>query len=128
MEIGKVHSCRIQVTEDMAANNAVTGVPHVFGTPSLVALIERTSHEAVAGDLDEGQTTVGCTLDLSHSSPTPIHMEVECRTTLVKQDGIMLYFEAEAMDGGGRICTCKHSRAIVDKARIEAKAAKKTQM
>jgi len=111
----------------MAANNAVTGVPHVFGTPSLVAMIERTSHEAVAGDLDEGQTTVGCTLDLSHSSPTPIHMEVECRTTLVKQDGIMLYFEAEAMDGGGRICTCKHSRAIVDKARIEAKAAKKDQ-
>jgi len=124
-EIGKVHCCTIEATEEMAACNAVAGVPHVYGTPSLVTLIERTAHETVADSLSEGQTTVGCTIDLNHSSPTPIGMKVECRATLVKQEGIMLYFEVEALDEAGRICECKHSRAIVEKARIEAKAAKK---
>ena len=125
MEIGKVHSCRIQVTGDMAACNAVAGVPHVFGTPSLVTLIERTAHEAVAGELGKGATTVGCMLELSHTSPTPIGMEVECRAVLVRQEGAMLSFEVEAEDRAGRICTCKHTRAIVEKKRIEAKAAGK---
>lgn len=126
VEIGKVHSCRVQVTEDMAACKAVTGVPHVYGTPSMVTLIERTAHEMAAGELEEGQTTVGCTLELSHTSPTPIGMEVECRAVLVKQEGQMLHFEVEVEDEAGRICVCKHTRAIVEKARIEAKAARKS--
>lgn len=125
MEIGKTHRCRIQVTEEMAACNAVEGVPHVYGTPSLVTLIERTSHELVSEELEDGQTTVGCALDLSHTSPTPIGMEVECCAVLVKREGPMLHFDVEAEDAAGQICVCRHTRAIVEKARIETKASRK---
>jgi len=109
----------------MAADSSGDSVPHVYGTPSLVAFIEGTAHEALKSELVPGQTSVGAFIKLEHSSPTPIGMEVRCEVKLVSRDGIMAHFEAEAFDSGGRICTCSHSRAIVIKEKIEAKAQRK---
>jgi len=122
MKVGEVYSKRVIVTDDMAADSAAEGVPHVYGTPSLVALIESAAHEALVSEYVSGQTSVGAFIKLEHSSPTPIGMEVRCDVKLVSREGIIAHFEAEAFDSAGKICTCSHSRAIVTKDKIEAKA------
>jgi len=109
----------------MAASRVVEGVPHVYGTPSLVALIEAAAHEALRDEFEPGQTSVGMSIELIHSSPTPIGAEVRCDVKLTAREGIFAHFEVEAFDTAGSICTAKHSRAIVAMDKIVAKAEKK---
>ncbi len=125
MKGGEIYSKQITVTEDMAASHAVEGAPHVYGTPSLVALIEATAHEALKDELEPGQTSVGMTIELIHSSPTPIGMQVRCDVKLTSREGIVAHFDVEAFDAAGSICTAKHSRAIVVMDKIVAKAERK---
>ncbi len=44
---------------------------------------------------------------------------------LTSREGIFAHFEVEAFDAAGSICTAKHSRAVVVKDKIVAKAEKK---
>lgn len=125
MKIGDTFSRSITVTEEMAATRAVEGVPYVYGTPSLVAFIEGTAHEALKDEFAEGQTSVGMTLELEHTSPTPIGMAVRCDVTLLSREGVLADFDAKAYDEAGLICVCKHRRAIVMRDKIVAKAQKK---
>ena len=128
MKGGETYSKRIIVTEDMAASHAVEGVPHVYGTPSLVAFIEGTAHEALKDEFKPGQTSVGTSIDLVHSSPTPIGMEVRCGVKLTSREGVIVHFDVEVFDAAGIICTAKHSRAIVVLDKIVAKAEGKRQI
>lgn len=125
MKIGDTFSHSIVVDEIMAASNDVEGVPHVFGTPSLVALIEEMAHKFLKSEFKKGQTSVGMTLELEHTSPTPIGMEVMCEVMLVSREGIFADFEIRACDESGTICSCRHRRAIVNKEKIEDTAQKK---
>lgn len=125
MEIGDIYSATLIVTEEMAASRAVDGVPHVFGTPYLVGFMEETAHKALLDDFEVGETSVGLALNLEHSSPTPIGMNVRCDVKLVERNGILVDFEINAFDDAGSICSCTHRRAIVQRERIEAKAEKK---
>lgn len=125
MNIGDTYSKRITVTECMSASKAVDGVPDVFGTPSLLALIEATAHQAVKDEFGPGQTSVGLSVELRHTSPTPIGMDVECKVRLISREGSIINFDVEVFDALGCICTAKHSRAIVLMEKIVAKAEKK---
>jgi fluoroacetyl-CoA thioesterase len=127
MKGGEIYSKKVLVTEEMAASRLVEGVPHVYGTPSLVTLIEATAHEALKDEFEPGQTSVGMTLELSHTSPTPIGMEVRCDVKLISREGNIAFFEVEAFDDAGSICTAKHSRVVVLKDKIVAKAERKIQ-
>jgi fluoroacetyl-CoA thioesterase len=128
MKGGEIYSKRITVTEEMDASRAVEGVPHVYGTPSLVALIEATAHEALKDEFEPGQTSVGMSIELVHSSPTPIGMDVRCDVKLTSRKGIIADFDVEVFDAAGSICTAKHSRAIVLMDKILAKAERKRQL
>lgn len=122
MKPGETYVKTIAVTEDMLACNVVPGTPPLFGTPSLLTLIEAAGHEALASGMEPGQTSVGSTVNLTHSAPTPLGMRVRCEITLVRREGVMADFEAEVFDEGGSIATAKHSRAIVDRQRLVDKA------
>ena len=54
------------VTSDMTARVIGSGELEVLATPKLAALIEKAAWMSVSGALDEGQTTVGTRLELSH--------------------------------------------------------------
>ena len=73
-------------------------------------------------ELEAGQTTVGTNLSISHDAPTPIGMEVSCKSELVKIDGRALSFEVEAVDDQGIVGRGAHDRFIVDKERFQSKA------
>jgi predicted thioesterase len=126
LEPGLVGEVKATVESSMLASTIGSGALDVFATPSLVALLERAACAAVEGHLGEAtQTTVGVRLDVRHLAPSPLGAEVRARAELVQVDGRRLVFQVEAFDAQERIGEGTHERAIVDAARLLARAESK---
>ena len=104
-----------------------SGTLRVLATPALIALMERTAWESIAGELEQGQATVGTAMDMEHTAPTPVGMTVTCESKLVGVDRRALMFEITASDERGPVATATHSRFIVDADRFQTKADAKRQ-
>ncbi len=109
----------VTVTEDMTAKHLGSGTVAVLATPYMIALMENTSHQAVAPYLPEGQTTVGVLVNVRHLAATPLGMTVRIRTELVAVDGRKLTFQVEAYDAVDKCGEGTHERMIIDLARFE---------
>ena len=94
----------------------------VFSTPYLVALMEEAAQSSVAPHLEEGQSTVGTGLSISHEAATPVGMKVWAESRLVAIDGRKLSFEVRALDECGLIGQGKHERVIIKLQRFLEKA------
>lgn len=114
------------VTEDDTAERWGSGLVPVFGTPSLVGLMENAAVQALRGHLPPGQTSVGGRMDVRHLAPTPMGMQVRARAELVEVDGRRLVFEVEAWDEVDRIGEAKHERFIIDQETFVERAEAKT--
>ena len=124
MEIGIKGEQKFVVTADKLANQVGSGLVAVYATPMMIAAIENTAAGSVAPDLEEGKTTVGTLVNVSHVAATPEGMEVRVETELteIAPNGKMLTFKVAAYDEAGLIGEGTHQRAIVAKERFEAKA------
>jgi predicted thioesterase len=123
LEVGQTGEVQASVEPFMLASAVGSGGLDVLSTPWLVALMERAACAAVEGRLDgAGQTTVGVRLDVRHLSPSPPGIEVRARAELLEVDGRRLVFRVEAFDAHERIGEGTHERAIVDTARLLARA------
>ncbi|MBV9579557.1 MAG: thioesterase family protein [Chloroflexi bacterium] len=107
----------------MLASAVGSGSLAVLATPWLVALMERAACAAVEGRLDSpGQTTVGVRLDIRHLAASPLGAEVRARAEVTEVDGRRLVFRVAAYDAQEQIGEGVHERAIVDAARLQARA------
>ncbi len=122
--VGMKGAQELTVTDDLLANKVGSGLVAVYATPMMIAGIEGTAAASVAAELDEGKTTVGMQINVSHVAATPAGMKVRFETELteIAPNGKVLTFKVEAYDEKGLIGEGTHQRAIVDKARFEAKA------
>jgi predicted thioesterase len=119
---GLTGSREMTVEKEDTAERWGSGLVPVFGTPTLVALMENAAVEALEGYLPPGQTSVGGRMDIQHLAPTPVGMEVRARAELSQVDGRRLVFDVEAWDEVEKIGRATHERFIVDKAAFIAKA------
>ena len=110
------------VTVENTAKMMKSGTLDVFATPAMIALMEQTAYESVAGELEEGYGTVGTMLNVKHVSATPLGMKVTCESTLTKIDGRALTFEVKAFDERGLIGEGTHERFLVQNEKFQAKA------
>ena len=110
------------VTVENTAKTMHSGTLDVFATPAMIALMEQTAYESVAGELEEGYGTVGTMLNVKHVSATPLGMKVTCESTLTKIDGRALTFEVKAFDERGLIGEGTHERFLVQNEKFQAKA------
>ena len=110
------------VTVENTAKTMKSGTLDVFATPAMIALMEQTAYESVAGELEEGYGTVGTMLNVKHVSATPLGMKVTCERTLTKIDGRALTFEVKAFDERGLIGEGTHERFLVQNEKFQAKA------
>ena len=85
----------------------------VLSTPSMIALMERTSIEAVQAHLPEGHTTVGFEVHVKHFGATPKGKTVKLRAELLEIDGRKLRFKVEAHDDDKKVGDGTHRRAII---------------
>lgn len=112
----------IIVTKENTAKVMGSGELEVFATPAMVALMENVAYESVAGQLEEGQGTVGTSMNVKHLSATPVGMKVVCESKLVKVDKRALTFEIKAFDEAGIIGEAIHERFIIENEKFTKKA------
>lgn len=122
LETGIKGTKTVTVNESNTAKTMGSGTLDVFATPALVALMEETCWRSVADELDEGCGTVGTLLEIKHTAPTPVGMEVTCKSTLVEVDGRRLVFEVTAYDAKGTVGEGCHERFVIQNDKFQAKA------
>ena len=124
MQVGIKGEKKFKVEASQLACNIGSGMVSVFATPMMVAEIENTAASSVQPKLEEGKVTVGTLVNVTHVAATPEGMEVRIETELteIAANGKMLTFKVAAYDEAGLIGEGTHQRAVVDKARFEAKA------
>lgn len=122
LETGIKGTKTVTVNESNTAKTMGSGTLDVFATPALVALMEETCWRSVADELEEGCGTVGTLLEIKHTAPTPVGMDVTCESTLVEVDGRRLVFEVIARDAKGVVGEGKHERFVIQNEKFQTKA------
>lgn len=127
MQVGTKGEKTITVTAQMLANQVGSGLVAVFATPMMIAFVEGTAAESVAPMLEEGKTTVGTMMQMSHVAATPEGMQVrfETEVTEVSPNGKVFTYKVSAYDEAGLIGEGTHQRVVVDRERFEQKAQQK---
>jgi predicted thioesterase len=113
----------IVVSEADTAITLRTGDVPVVATPRVVQLAEEASVQAVAGELDEGTTTVGYRVQLDHLAPTAVGGSMHAEATLETVESRRLTFRVSVSDGRGLVAAGKITRVVVERARFLEKAA-----
>jgi fluoroacetyl-CoA thioesterase len=105
-----------EVTADMTPEHLPRAV---LSTPSMVQLIEQTCLLAVQSHLDDGETTVGTHVCVSHTGPAAVGetVTVSCRLTDVQRRRLTFDVEVTAAQ---TISTGTHERAVIDLNRFSA--------
>lgn len=125
LEIGIKGTAAVICSRKCCAVSVGSGELEVFATPSMTALMEEAAYRSVAPYLEEGQTTVGTALSITHTSATPIGMSIRCESELTAVEGRRLTFQLTAYDECGEIGSGTHERFIVDAARFMSKTESK---
>lgn len=93
----------VKVDSSNTARAVKSGCLDVFATPMMVALMEEATCLACAPVLDEGETTVGTSICVSHDKASGLGTEVTAYAQLEVVDGRRLTFSVSAKDEKGDV-------------------------
>lgn len=122
IEPGLKGTAQTLVEQEDTAKFVGSGDLLVYATPCMIALMEGAACESVAPFLSEGESTVGTRMEVSHTSATPVGMEVRAESVVTAVDGRKITFEITAFDECGEIGKAVHERVIVKAERFLEKA------
>ena len=88
-----------------------SGSLDVLATPQMIAWMEEASCQVL--DLEEGMTSVGTLMQVSHDKASPLGAKIRIVSTLTEQDGRKLKFHVEAFQENACIGKGEHERFIV---------------
>jgi fluoroacetyl-CoA thioesterase len=100
-----------------------TGV-EVVGTPFLIGYFEIASHTAILPYCEAGEATVGTRIEVDHLAPALPDRPVVAEARIIAVEGRRVVFAVELRQGERLIMKGRHGRAIVDLARLLARAAR----
>src|SRR5208337_2338717 len=97
----------------------------VLPTPTMVAMMEQAAIEAIKPFLDAGESSVGMSIEISHTAATPPGHRARAEAEVTKVEGRRLEFAVRAFDDVEQVGSGSHRRAVIDAAkfndRIETK-------
>lgn len=102
-----------------------SGLLPVLATPAMTALMEQAAANALEAFLPEGWTSVGISLNIAHTSATPLGMTFRAEAEVTAVEGRKITFAVRAFDEAGEIGHGTHERFAVESGPFLAKAAKK---
>ena len=111
--------------EAHSARAVGSGLLPVLATPAMTALMEQAAATAIGEFLPEGWTSVGISLDIEHTSATPLGMGFRAEAEVTAVEGRKVLFAVRAYDDAGEIGHGTHARFAVESEPFLAKAAKK---
>lgn len=88
----------ILVNSAYTAIAARSGSLEVLGTPFMIALMEKATCSACESLLDEGETTVGTAINITHDKASGLGELIKAIATLKAVDGRKLTFDVIATD------------------------------
>lgn len=104
---------------EIAADMSPAHLPApVLSTPAMIQLIEATCLTTVQPHLDDGQTTVGTHVCVSHDAGAFVGETVDVACRLSEIDRRRLTFETTVTCGDRTLSTGTHQRAVVDLSRF----------
>ena len=108
-------SASYTVTDDMSP-------PHlpmkVLSTPSMIMLMEQTCLQSVLDHLDDGESTVGTHVCVSHAAAAASGESVTITSKLAEVTKRRLTFEVKATAGEKLLGEGTHQRAVIDTRRF----------
>ena len=99
--------------------------PAVFATARMIGLMEIAAARMLQPLLGPGELSVGITVDVTHSAPTPPGAQVTATARYAGREAKLFLFEVSASDPGGEIGRGWHKRAIVTSERLQNAAARR---
>jgi fluoroacetyl-CoA thioesterase len=125
-EVGATATAEIEVgpgdLASVVSREASDTFPPVFATARMVALMEIASGRVLRPLLSPGEQSVGVSLDVVHTAPTPPGARVTATSRYAGRDGKLYVFEVVAHDSGGEVGRGRHKRAVVSVDRLVAGA------
>lgn len=113
------------VNESNTASRLGSGSLPVFGTPALIALMERAAVNALRPHLDEGQESVGIAVNIRHVAATPMGKRVKAEAVVTDVNDRKVTFAVKAFDQFEMIGEGTHQRVLVDRDTFMWKVASK---
>lgn len=99
--------------------------PEVFATSRMIALMELAAARLMRPLLQDGQLSVGVSLNVKHTAATLVGCKVTAIATYLGSEGKLFHFKVEAFDEAGSIGEGEHWRAIINTERLLAGAARR---
>ena len=100
------------------ASELDSSLASVLSTPTMVAMMEQAAINAIKPFLDAGESSVGMTIDVSHTAATPPGHRARAEAEVTKVEGRRLEFIVRAFDDVEQIGSGTHRRAVVDAAKF----------
>src|SRR5215470_109512 len=100
------------------SNDPKDSFPPVFATARMVGLIEIAAARLLRPLLQQGELSVGVSVEVTHSAATPRGTKVKATARYLGREGKLFKFEVVAEDSGGEIGRGTHKRAVVSEERL----------
>ena len=110
------------VSDANVATNVGSGRVKVFSTPMMIALMEKAAVLSLEPYLEEGQSSVGVKVCVSHLASTPMGMKVWAESEVIDIDRRRITFSVKAYNENALIGEGTHERFIIDIDKFIAKA------
>ena len=125
IKVGLTREERGLSDEAHSARAVGSGLLPVLATPAMTALMEQAAANALEEYLPKGWTSVGISLDIEHTSATPLGMGFRAEAEVTAVEGRKILFDVRAYDDAGEIGHGTHARFAVESEPFLAKAARK---
>jgi fluoroacetyl-CoA thioesterase len=121
VKAGQSATIELLVTDADTSVALRSGEVPVLATPRLLALCEEAAMKAVAGELADGETTVGMKVQLDHLAPSAVGHSVTAEATVEKVTGRRVSFTVSVNDDRGLVAVGRVTRVVVDTAKFLSK-------
>ena len=100
------------------ASELDSSLASVLSTPTMVAMMEQAAINAIQPFLDAGESSVGMSIEVSHTAATPPGHHARAEAEVTKVEGRRLEFSVRAFDDVEQIGSGTHRRAVIDAAKF----------
>ncbi|MCH5163571.1 MAG: thioesterase family protein [Clostridiales bacterium] len=121
MEVGIKGKKERVVPYEQTAEYISSGLLPVFATPCMIQFMEETARVSVEPFLNEGQSTVGTSVNIKHLASTFVGCKVTCESELIEIDRRRLVFNVKVYDDKELLGEGVHERFIIDNAKFIAR-------
>lgn len=119
---GLCAQAELEVSDADTAIAVGSGDVPVLATPRLVALCEQAACEALRPQMEEGQTSVGFRVEITHLVPVLVGSRVVATASVERTEGKRVVFNVTVTDKCGLVAAGKMVRVLVDTATFMEKA------